>query len=369
MLRDKPEKGSNEEAQLLAEFSRRCRELNWHSAFRALGEDTLLVIDPEVKAALETEFGNLKCHSKSPGIEEALPKGVSRILFLCRDHEWIKVKEARSLAQGVSILSLMYDVAPMGVLLEQEFPREKSGSTTDMRELTPVRNWLLTMPGSDSEYLHLLLEKNNVPSISPLAGKMISSWVLLSSDFRVLRFAACALKHAKQRGGAVHLDMYLTQLVFWHTSLNRKRFFRWFNDAGAHMLYFISRDKARHAGLNEMLAGAPYDSLWDRSESKVRQLEGQKFCLQSALDRLIDMMLVESKLELPMQNIDEFKIISLEDLVVAPQEVMHAVTHFWSLETPRNWQVLDWRARYLALPEFVAQAKMLRKEMQKLFIQ
>jgi len=362
ILDGKPASGSVGEATIMAAFSKHCRELYWHEAFRALGKETLLVIDPEIQAAFEADYGTFHCHTEAPLTQGNLPKGVDRVLYLCRDQEWPRVKAARRRWGALTVQSMTYEIAPMGVLEEREFPRESTGAAADLSDLIPAKNILLAAAGSDSEYLQVLLTKNKLQSVIPFAGRMLPSWILLSRDFQVLRFAAGTLKYAKLRGGAVQIDLYLLYLLVAHTALKWKRFFTWLNAGDAHVLYFITRDKARQVALNQMMATEGYGSLWDRAAATVQKLTGQKFDTAAALDRLANTLDLESRLEKLMQNTDEYKIISLEDLAVAPVAVLQAVGQFWGFGVPQHPQLIDWRARYMLLPDFVSQLPILRAE-------
>lgn len=360
----KPARGSIEEKGLIKEFVRLCRRLYWHAAFRALGDESLLVIDPELKTAFEASFGKFQCRVIAPDAVGKLPKGIERAFFLCRVNEWSKVRTAKVCWPEITVQSISYDIAPLGVLEGREFPAVVEAPPhegTDAKAIMPVpRNILVSSPGTDSEYLRVMLEKNGVPSVTPFAGAMLVPWVLLSDDFKLVRFASKALRYALLRGGAVYLDLKILQVLLRQTTLKRDRFFGWVNGGGGHMLYFITRDKARQMAVNKLLADADYASLWDRAGARVKELPDQRFDMAAALALLPSQLGLEGRLEKSLQNIDEFKVVSLEDLAVAPHEVLQAISQFWALNLPRNRQIIDWRKRYLLLPEFVAQLSELR---------
>ena len=363
--------GSNYEERLLAEFVHLCRRLHWHSAFRALGDETLLVMDQELQAAFEAGYGKFQCRVVTPDALGKLPSNTERVFFLCRKHEWIKVKAAKARWPGTTIQSLTYDIAPIGVLEGREFPPIAKAALEEGAEEKPglpvPRNIMVSTPGSDSEYLHVLLEKNGVPSVTPFAGEMLAPWVLLSDGFKLVRFVSKTISYARLRGGAVYLELKTLQVLLKQTCLKRERFFTWVNNGGGHVLYFITRDKARQMAVNQLLATFDYGSLWDRARVTVKGLVDQRFDIAVALDQLLSQLDLESRLEKPLQNIDEFKVVSLEELVVAPHEVLQAVSQFWALNMPRNRQIVDWRARYLLLPDFVAQLSELRATLVKAY--
>ena len=367
----KPASGSAEGKALLNEFVHLCRRLYWHAAFRALGEETLLVTDPELKAAFEDNWGRFQCNTAAPDTVKEIPSGVTRALFLCRKNEWIKVKAAKARWPGISVQSLTYDIAPMGALEGREFP-VATGTSLEKDAVAeaalPVpRNILVSTPGSDSEYLRVVLEKNGVASVTPFAGAMLVPWVLLSDNFKLVRFANKALEYALLRGGAVYLDLKLLLVLLRQTHLKRDRFFNWVNDGGGHMLYFITRDKARQVAINQLLAEADYASLWDRAATRVKELPNQRIDIADTLDRIPGQLGLESRLEKPLQNIEEFKVISLEDLVVAPHGVLQAISQFWALNLPRRRQTIDWQKRYLLLPDFIARLADLRVALAKAY--
>jgi len=367
----KPAPGSEEEKMLLAHYVHLCRQLHWHSAFRALGQETLLVIDAELKAAFEIEYGKFQCRTKSPEAMKKLPAGIERVFFLCRVNEWGKVKLARARWPKMPVHSLTYDIAPMGMLEGREFPpsltEQANGTSEDFSTFPVPRNILISSEGSDSEYLSVLLEKNQILSVTPFAGGMLAPWIMLSKGFKLARFASKALRFARLRRGAVYLDLKLLQVLFRHTSLKRDRFFTWVNGGEGHVLYFISRDKARQMALIELLATADYKSLWGRSPATIEKTEGQQFDTASALDRLPGYLDTELRLEKPLQIIENFKVVSLEELVLAPNEVLQSVAQFWALKLRRRMQIINWPARYHLLPDFVAQLAVFRAELVKRF--
>ena len=360
MLQEKPTKGSLTEAKVLAEFARQARALNWHKAFQKLGPETLLIIDRDVRAVLEENFGAFACHHRVPDSKKKVPEGISRRLYLTRSAEWQRVKAARAHTSGSSVISLMYDVAPMGVLSSGEFPAAVDHTPSAGAIMAP--NLLLTMPGSDGEYLRLMLEKNGLGTVAPTGGRLLAYWLLLCDKFHILRFAAHVFDRQQQQGGALWLDMYLLYMIYHHTSLRAERFLAWFDEAGGHMLYFISRDKVRQAAVNQMLASETYFSLWDRAASRIAELTPQQFDRPAAIERLTDAIELETLLEPNLEKIKNFKMMTLEDLVEVPEAVLTAIALFWGGEPARRIKAIDWRARYNLLPEFLAEISILRED-------
>lgn len=360
----KPVRGSVLEAETLAEFSRLCSEIKWNKAFRALGEETLLVIDPEVQAALEADYGAFQCHVAAPGGELLAHglEGVRRILFLCREQEWAQVKAMREAHPAKIALSLIYDVAPMGLLEAEVFPEQIPTLVAPEGEqwLVPVPNLLLTSPGADSEYLQLVLQRNKVMGMSQLVGRALAPWLLLSDNFHFVRFAVRAFAHARGRRGAVVLDMYLLYLLVKHTPLSFAMLVDWISRHKAHLLYFISRDKARQAAVNTLLVSERFSSLWGRAEKTVRQLDGKGLDQDAAIAHLWELLELEEAIEKPLQNISSFKIMTLEDLVVSPDAVVAAIAQFWGCNAPQRTLRLDWHARYYCLPGFLSQLADMR---------
>lgn len=365
-LDGKPDRGSFEEATLLAEFFTLSRELNWHQAFRKLGQETLVVIDPKVREALEADYGSLDCHVRMTGMLRGVPEGVSRILFLCRNHEWKRTKAARKRYPKVAVLSLIYDIAPMGVLSSGVFPDNLERAIQP--SLKAPRNILLCIEGSDSEYLDLMLQKNRMQSFTPFAGRAVAIWVLLSAQFHVVRFAAQALAYAKLRGEALHIDMSLLQLFFQHTPLKHRRCIDWFDANRARVLYFYCRDKSRQAGLLQMMEKSVFSSLWDSFEANAKEISDQRFDKSAALSRVAEIVKLEISLEPALQNIASFKMMTLEDLVVTPEAILIAISQFWGDKAPpRRIREIDWRARYNAFPDFLAQLSVLRVDIADIY--
>jgi hypothetical protein len=360
ILDGKPRPGSALEARAITRFSHLCREINWHKAFAALDTDTLLVIDPEIQAAIEANYGQLKCHISAPGMVSQIPKGVVRLLYLCRTREWKRVKLARSRRADLAVFSLTYDIAPLGFLEDGRFPYQ--ATATPEAGLPPVVDILLSMPGSDSEYLRLMLEKNGLSIVRPIAGRALAYWILLSDYFHVLRFASMAFTVAATAKGPAQLDMYTLLMVFQHTVLSSKAFVRWFDAGKGSMLYFISRDKVRLTAVNQLLENAHYASVWDRAEATVSKLSYQSFDRNAALNQLTNTFELETSLEESMQEIAAFKMMTLEDLVVMPEAVLTAIAYFWGGSVPREPTLINWHPRYRVLPEFMAQLAVLRDE-------
>jgi len=360
----KPARGSVLEAETLAEFSRLCSEINWNKAFCALGEETLLVIDPEVQAVLEADYGAFQCHVAAPTgkLLAQIPEGVRRILFLCREQEWPQVKAMRQAHPTKVALSLIYDVAPMGLLETGVFPEKipALAPPEDEQWLVPVPNLLLTSPGADSEYLQLVLQRNKVMGMSQLVGRALAPWLLLSDSFHLVRFAVRAFAHARSRRGAVVLDMYLLYLLVKQTPLSFAMLVEWASRHKAHLLYFISRDKARQVAVNTLLVSERFSSLWVRAEKTIRQLDGKGFDQAAAIAHLWELLELEEAIEKPLQNINSFKIMTLEDLVVSPDAVVAAIAQFWGCNAPRRIHELDWYARYRCLPNFLSQLADMR---------
>jgi len=351
------------ERRLLDTFFLHAREWCWHTAFRALDATSLLVTDKAVQDAIEQAYGKLACRFIEPDdYLKCGPESADNTIIFCQYGEWHLTKRSRQQYPDKHIVSALYDLAPLGPLPDNKFPLDRLGSGEALVESKAPQRLLLAQAGSDVEYLSLLAKKNGFPATHKLAGRALKSWIEYCSSFHVVRFAVAALGHMPSEDHTTSLDLATLYAVLTYSPLTRRRLLDWLNEAGTSTLYFVSRDKFRQVALEQMMADKPFASLWDRSESVAQKLEGQDFDKAAAYEKLVAALTLEIQLELTLQGIDQYKFITLEELVEAPEEVLAAIGQFWGRTPPRNLAYLDWKARYGVVPEFRAQVAEFREE-------
>lgn len=358
MIGPKPDRGSADEAALLQAFVHSLSKINWHKALLALGEETLLVVDPEVREAIEACYGALQCQLAAPTESEAACEGAKRVLFLCRRSEWQLVKQARKQFPDKTVLSLTYDVMPLGQLESRRFPETMPG--TVQGELIPPEKILMSTAGSDAEYLALGLTNNSSLKTIKAVGSATAYWVLLVERLQLLRFARRLLAASAEKGSVVSFDLHVYYVLLSNSWLTSDVFVDWLNGNGTSVLYLLTRDRIRQAAILQLLEREEYASLWDRSEATVARLDPTVLNDDLVVNHLMQLLELEARVESPLQALASFKVISLEDLVQSPSEVMAAIGIFWGFHVPSDISLPDWLARYQAISGLGARLSDLR---------
>jgi len=359
----KAAKAAEFEQQLLDAFFLYAREWRWHSAFCALDNSSMLVTDAKVQAALEQAYGKLSCRVMTPAnFKQEGPGDVENIIFLCQHGEWHLTKRGRHDYPGKTIVSAIYDLAPLGILPDRKFPLDSMPRQEPLPNFPAPARLCIAQAGSDYEYLLLAAAKNGFPASRKLGGRALESWMQFCSRFFVMRFVAATMANMPTEEATASLDMAMLQTVFGQAALTPLRFLRWLNDSGTLTLYFVSRDKVRQVAVQQLMADKDFGSLWDRAESAAIALEGQIFDLVAAHDKMIDSLRLELQLEVSLERIDRFKYVTLEELVEQPGPVLTAIGLFWDTKPPRKPAVLNWCARYNVIPDFKSQIGAFRKD-------
>ena|GEM_PF-6056453 len=355
----------SDEAELLELYFQCARQQGWHTVFGALGAETLFVIDDDIKAAMTKAYGPIACQYITPDmlLEAAIPSDVTQIIFLCRRYEWQLSQAARKANLAPTVISVTYDLAPLGVL-ENGMPQQFYFSdTAELAGQNLCRHLIVSLPGSDVDYLGLLLAQNHFKPFRPLASSAMNLWVSYCDDFRSIRFLLRALSSVDHAGHIPTLDMtFLYQTTQAHLGL-LNRLIKQMNRQGTYVLYFVARDKVRQACLLQAVRDQPFSSFWGRSEKTIAGLElGEldRVVCYGDLSRLLE---VEVELEETLQSLDHFKYITLEDVVEAPVPVMQTLGPYFGVKIGRKIRGINWRPRYAAAPGFVAQVERFRQEL------
>ena len=353
------------EAALLQLYFENAREQGWHKVFEALGSETLFVTDDAIKASMTNVYGPLRCQCITPDtlLEADVPQDVTRIIFLCRRYEWQLTQAARKAELAPVVISMTYDVAPLGVLENGILPQFDFSGTAGLAKQNLCSHLVVSLPGSDVDYLGLLLAQNDFRPLRPVASSAIKLWVSYCDDFRPIRFLIRALSSVDQAGQFPTLDMtFLYQITRIQDGL-LKRLIERLNIQETKVLYFVARDKVRQACLLQVVKGQPFSSLWDRSEKTIASLQLAETDISACYAEVSRLLEVEVEMEEALQSLDRFKYITLEELVDAPVPVLQALGIHFGVNIGRKVRGITWRSRYLALPGFVAQVEEFRQEL------
>jgi len=290
----------------------------------------LLVIDPPLHTALEEYLEKpLGCHSMTPAEALASRKALRyrRILVFTLDHEMLVTRRIRSrLGDWKSVFSLQYDLGPGGSMRPLRF-RPLTQPLADLGEPPVV---ILSSPGSDAEYLADVMEATGMgPSPEFFGGPVTALLPHLKDRFQPLRFLTAAVNRYPVVGPfSMLVQTDVLDALYQSRALTPERFQSWLTSTNAKVIYFVRRDKLMQAGLLGALSHTPYRSVWRLRPNVRRRYFEQPFDFAATNRRLNRLMEMEAELEAQIIENEGVKMITLEDLVAKPLEVMEDIGRF-----------------------------------------
>jgi hypothetical protein len=335
------------EGDLLAHFFLKMKEWDWHRAFSALDDKTALVVDADVQCVLEHCYGKLKCQFVAPRDVSDISADTKHIYVLCLKGEWALARCLRSKYAGAQVISLMYDVAPLGALADAKLPTSPySGPAT----LAAPKTLLLTQQGADFEYLSLLLAGQGC-RLANMCNPALASWFSAAEDFQVLRFVSRLVGHAHSADGLI-LDLRFLTEITRCANIPAREVTDWLRAGETRVVYFISRDRARQVSVNQALSAYPFNSFWDRNADRIAAMEYGDVSQEHMMARLMDVIALEVFWEPHIAEIEAVKMVTLEELAAMPQAALNAVLGFWG-KKPKKSSEIPWQDRYSNAQNFL----------------
>ncbi|NVJ97137.1 MAG: hypothetical protein HWE25_03235 [Alphaproteobacteria bacterium] len=343
-------------------FIRDMRRWSWPNLLRDLQATDLLVIDADLLKVIVKEFGALAC--KTTGASDAantIDSDVNRVFVFLGKGEWQLVKQLRAGFPDMAVYSLTYDLAPRSILESPKLTGEpRPGMPVDR---PPVL--LLSTPYSDAEYLAEILRRNGFADPREYLDRSLATLLERHDRFQVIRYFAEAERWGRRAGVFdLHLQADVLSMVFAKSRADWGTLAEWIKAAGAQVIYFSRRDKIAQTGVGAVLGGSVFRSVFETNAEQRKALTPDIHSFADTHHQLQSTLLQEAELEeFLTEEVEDFRSVTLEELVEQPVAVMRGITMFLGRQMPRSFQMPDYRQPYLDMPEVLQEAANFRRQL------
>jgi len=353
-----PYADSLSQEEKLRRFALKARAWGWKKAFAKLDKSSLLITDDEVATALRQEFGAFKCEVMvRAAAKNADLSAFENVYCLLLSGEWPLVRQLRAAHPEKGVISLTYDIMPLGALPDDCFPESAPDQAEDPK---PMRKILVSLAGADTDYIRIVCAQNGRMRLAPTLGDTLFWWAAAAPGLSVPRVVKTYAFCHPDSVGCIQLDLLFLAQFGRPRILRLLR--RWAEAAKVHLLYLNARDKCRIAVVQGLLADKAMTSFWSRSEKAVEE-ELADTVPGHLKGYLWDSVIVEAALEPWLIKFDEFKLVTLEEFVEVTEPVYAAVAHYFGFKGRQKIEAPDWARRYNKAGSFASHYTRLRNEM------
>ncbi|MEX0299024.1 MAG: hypothetical protein AB3N28_08125 [Kordiimonas sp.] len=309
----------------LGQLLYRLREWRWPEALQSLLDDSMFVADADIVAALQDTYGPFKCKLSTPDeYSDQLHKGISKLIFFCRNGERTRVKKAKLLYPELEVFSATYDLAGVSVggggYFEWEQPKAEEAQKNPVVIIAP--------PGSDVEYFAETLRRNNVCDAREYVNRTVATWAAEQDDFSLLRFLqGVNKKHGREQ---LQLILYTDVLedLMRYTGFSFDRFLWLAKKSSVQVLFFTRRDKSTQSALLAQLDEELGRSYW-ASGQLAQECINDPELREDTADQFLNWLLrIEARIEQQLAKLKKFKYLTLEETVESPVEVTEAIANY-----------------------------------------
>ncbi len=303
----------------------RLQEWRWPEALASLLEDVMLVADADIAAALQKTYGPFRCKVSSPDeYEGQIQKGISKLIFFCKNGERVQVKKARQTFPDVEVFSATYDLAGVSIGGGGYFEWQQPQNGTDKKR--PIL--IIAAPGSDVEYFAETLRRNNVCDAREYVNRTVAALAAEQNDFSLLRY----LQGVDRKHGNDQLQLLLYTDVLEDlmkcAGLTFEKFLWLAKKSGAQVLYFTRRDKSAQSALLAQLDEELGRSYWASDHLAQSRINDPDLTVDLADHFLNWLLRSEARIEPQLAKLKKFKYLTLEETVESPVEVTEAIANY-----------------------------------------
>lgn len=344
-------------------FMRHIMAWSWPFFFRQLQAKDLLVIDRDIRNAFEDKFDTLKCRTASPeNAFAAIDQDVKRMFVLCREGEWRLVKAFKAKYPRRPVYSCTYQVAPRSLFGKPVMARKNEVDETPLRR--PLV--LISTPYSDAEYLAQILELNGLASPKEYLDRTLATWLGQMEGFQLSRYFN-EVQNLHQADGVfdLHLQTDVLATLLDRSNAGWHSLTKWLKRNDAQIIYFTRRDKMAQTGFGAVLDRTRFRSVWRMSEMERKGFRPKRVTSFAAANEWLQQTInQEAELETYLgKTFDNFRMVTLEELVESPVEVLKSLTISMGERAPDGFKVPNYQAPYHDLPNLWDSAVKFRHEL------
>ncbi|SDE72204.1 hypothetical protein [Kordiimonas lacus] len=346
----------------LERFVRQSRAWTWPPLFRGLRENALVVMDGDILRAFDKQIDGFQCQTATPNtVDAAIIKSVKRIFVLCREGELALVRRLRRAYPRKRIFSCTYDIAPKSLFERPKLMQQPEADKAEKKQ--PIL--IVGAPYSDAEFLAEIIRLNGFGNPMEYLDRALGAWLAEQKDFQIARYMDALDKLYRQDGVfdmVLHTDVM--KALFENSRASWKTLLEWIRRNDARVIYFTRRDKMAQAGIAGSLDGSRFRSVWNMTDTQRKNFNPPTLGFAQSNAWLQDVLTQEALLEDFLRDeVEDFRSVTLEELVEQPVEVLKALAMFLGEKSPKAFSVPDYRAPYQAMPQLWADAVKFRHEL------
>ena len=335
------------------------RSLRLPALFNRLKEKDILVMDGDVYSALVAETGPLNCvHVTPEQARKKLPPHLRRVVVFTLDHEAQLVNELKATYKRRVIFSITYDAA---LVSSVGMPRLRLQKTEQIDAPTPTV--FISSPGSDAEYLSQVLDMNGLVKPQEYVGKFFLHILPHVKGFLMMRLLQNLLANFADAGPVILLQTDVIDAL----NMAMPRFYRklrlLLRRNEVPVVYFIRRDKMFQASLMCLFEKRRPRSVWAMTDFEKQQFKPQAIPFGAAHQAMQTIITQESDIETILDQYTPMKMLTVEELVDNPKEVVQALAAFLNRRIPARVKTPDYGMHYRQIEGLVETALGFRREL------
>jgi hypothetical protein len=289
----------------------------WPCKARSIGAHDLLVCDP---AHIELLADQALVHHvrlcTSDMLEADIFSGVKRVFVMLRFGERACVKALGDTLNDIPVISVTYGNVGSSVGLAH------------LKQHMKGRTFVGATQASGLGYLSTMMAVNDMGILIELMSDAEFSWANLVDDFDPFRYWLARIQNAEAEGEPVyilrldHLEYFRGRMGFRYLHLNRL-----LEQIDVRLVYYTRRDKIGQV-----------QRLIETRRSVSTTLDHQE-SVQDALDLMMELIAQEADFELLVKMVTLARMVTHEELVESPVEVIKALSQFMGYTTPASVRV------------------------------
>lgn len=303
-------------------FAALVQDHDWPFRSRSMVAGDMLVVDPECVDLLAAQaVGHHVKISTPEALEGAAPSeaiaDIKRVFVMLRRLERTHVRSLQRRLGTVPVISVTYGA---GAAL---------AGLPELRGQLKGRTFVGATGGSGLDYLSVLMAENDMGTMVDLLPEPEFRWATLMQDFKPLRYCLARIQNSATGTAPVYC-MQIEHLEYFRavTGLRYLHLKRLLELAEARLIYFTRRDKIGQA-LN----------LEKKARAALGQSGGEQ-SMQDILDQILTLTAQEAGFELLVRMMSLVRMVTHEELVESPVEVIKALSQFMGYMTPASVRVV-----------------------------
>lgn len=325
--------------------------LKWYKVDAFLAKNFrkgLFVTGPAIALILKDKMSDVGCCFAVT--HEMVEKGRNTsgpiLVYLPRDERRV-IQHLKKEFPDRRILSFVTDIMPkilsdFSESIHSQAPALMLDTLDDQtqRKIHPIL--LLGSPGSEVSYLATLYRESGLGEISPYLGNLFASMWNMRGSFPLARYVKSIHEYHENKW-PLSSFMYTDLLFFMLETgiLKKHRFLRYLEQTNTRVIYYTMRDKVRQALYINYFRNRNFSSFWEIDTEARKNFKPSAIDPIGVFTTIMPSLIDDIETEKLITSFPNTLIVTHEDLVMAPKEVMANIANF-SGRSVQFDPVTDW---------------------------